>query len=282
MLSQEVAQIVDTVALNSWDGFQEEMSRVDSEMRKRDVSLRRFSPPLFRGQADAGWSLSTTLERFSALSYSMEDYHRRLGPVKQAVESLTTGRSWDLPDYDGDDIVVGAPPGYEFMIYLRHHGFPSPLLDWSRSPYVAAFFAFEQPPPSMRTHREEQQVAIYLYVDRLTTEKSGVSGEARITALGPTVVTHERHYSQQCEYTICTKRVGPERGLVYWNHEEAFANAGELQDVLRKYTIPIGERSHFLRKLDLMTINAYSLFRDEGSLARMLAYREIEIEDALE
>ena len=97
--------------LNGWDDFEAEMSRIDREMRKRHASPWGFSPSLFRGQADAGWRLSTTLERFSALSYSMKDYHRLLGPVKQAVESLTTGRNWDLPNYDGDDIVVAAPPG---------------------------------------------------------------------------------------------------------------------------------------------------------------------------
>lgn len=33
---------------------------------------------------------------------------------------------------------------YGFMTRLRHHGFPSPLLDWPQSPYIAAFFAFNK------------------------------------------------------------------------------------------------------------------------------------------
>ena len=45
---------------------------------------------------------------------------------------------------------------------------------------------------------------------------------------------------------------------------------------MTKYVVPISERERFLRKLDLMNISAYSLFRDENSLMRTLAYRVME------
>jgi len=43
--------------------------------------------------------------------------------------------------------------------------------------------------------------------------------------------------------------------------------------------IPVKQRARFLRKLELMNIHAYALFRYESSLMQTLAYREIERDD---
>ncbi len=55
-----------------------------------------------------------------------------------------TNRKWHLTESlkisHGE--LVDEPPSVEFMSYARHHGYPSPLLDWSRSYYVALYFAF--------------------------------------------------------------------------------------------------------------------------------------------
>lgn len=263
------------IPINNWKSFEAVLSQTFATVEKVQAEAGGYvSTPLFRGHADRSWELRTTLERFSTKSYSIADYYRILLSVAPAVASLTA-KAWPVwLDLEFEEGYHGPPPGYEFMIYLRHHGFPSPLLDWSCSPYVAAFFAFEA-----RPKKGCDAVALYTYVEHLGHGKTWSGDQPRIIGLGSNAVTHERHYSQQCEYTICKKRVGDK--YIYWNHEEALNNSDHGQDFLTKYVVPISERRSFLRRLESMNINAYSLFRDESSLMQTLAYREIETREPL-
>jgi FRG domain len=203
----------------------------------------------------------------------MSDYYKTILAVKPAVESLT-GQTWSLPEtYDRDDSRIRAPQpplGYEFMVYLRHHGFPSPLLDWTRSPYVAAFFAYRS-----KETKEEPDVAIYSYVEFYGHGKGGIDDKARIVSLGPYVVAPRRHYSQQSEYTICEKHDG--RQYFYWSHEDSFDGNGQRdEDLVTKFIMPRSERTKVMRKLEVMNITSYALFGNEESLMETLAYQEIE------
>ena len=193
--------------------------------------------------------------------------------IQPKIASFTS-KSWQL-SWNLSSI-PSPPPGYDFMVYLRHHGFPSPLLDWSRSPYVAAFFAFQ---PQL----EAEYVAIYAYVEYYGTVKINNRQEPHIIGLGPYIHTHKRHFIQQCEYTICKKeRIDdaeiPQKNEYYCSHEEVFKRNDnkQTQDILIKYLIPSSEKTKVLSKLDLMNINSYSLFLTEESLMQTLAFQEID------
>jgi len=261
------------IVVKDWASFEAEVARIlDSFEASRGTGKGYMSDPLFRGQADRSWPLVTTLERFSTKPWSIKNYYRLILSVEPAVNSLTP-RTWPLDhDLKVDEDFHGPPPGYEFMIYLRHHGFPSPLLDWTRSPYVAAFFAF-----ASRPHPTCEAVAVYAFLEHVGHGKTWSGDGARIIGLGSYVVTHERHHTQQCEYTICKKRV--DDSYRYCNHEEALVHREGVQDLLTKFLIPVTERRPFLRRLESMNIHAYSLFRDEIALMQLLAYREIEKQD---
>ncbi len=263
---------MEIIELKSWEEFEESFKReIDGSDFKNKQEYDHISSPLFRGQSDKDWKLQTTLERFFQSKkgfnqeFSWDTYHRILQAVERAVSSLTSNRI-ELPTFKHH--ISPIPPGYEFMIYLRHHDFPSPLLDWTKSPYVAAFFAFSGATVST-------DVAIFSFREDIGLGKGGWRGEPQIEALGPYVVTHKRHYQQQCYYTICFKEDEYQK-RTYCSHQDV--QFGNDQDILKKYIIPYKERGKVLAKLDLMNINAFSLFGNEESLAKMLAYREMEKE----
>jgi hypothetical protein len=261
------------IDVETWEQFQE-------ELKTRDISIGgRY---LFRGQRNASWSLDTTLERSGLRDNGFLDYYRLICTVRPQIESFT-GTTWGIlpPDevmqlskeYDKFSLMLdgidGTFPAYRYMAYLRHYGFPSPLLDWSRTPYVAAYFAFR--------HANKDKVAIYVY--RAGRIKRYSSKEPQIHSLGPYVQTHRRHFLQQSEYTICVSFTNS----TAWNyapHESVFSRNRPNQDVVLKFTIPATERIKVLTALDSYNLNAFSLFESDEALMETMALRHIDFKKA--
>jgi hypothetical protein len=259
--------------LNCWEDFEHEVSIIFENheiRRKASPELCHHFPPIFRGQAKEwgkeSFELKTTLERFSNKLYSRNDYYQILQAIAPAIEGFTS-KSWNI-SFDEKDKPLPSLE-YGFMIYLRQHGFPSPLLDWTRSPYVAAFFAFNHC-PEKEGKNDDNNIVIYLYVNN-----HPLFMQFPIVTLGQYAYTHKRHFIQQCQYTICSK-AEVKNHYTYHNHDGAFRSGEAEHDILTKFLIPRSERLKVLNKLNLMNINSHSLFGTEESLMETLAYQEIE------
>ncbi len=241
---------------------------------------------IFRGQADSNWRLETTLERSGYSAMPIADYYAlivgNIGPSVSTFSSMQaptfnenlwnelvdTQRLSDYAKYKGsifDQTVFPGGEHFEYAAYLRHHGFPSPLLDWSLSPYVAAFFAFRDADPTTENR------SIFVYCDRPRGTYGGTIGEPMIQLLVGHSRTPRRHFFQQSIYTVCESRINGK--WQFDSHQRVFDNPRPNQDFLGKFDIPSIEREKIIRLLDQYNLNAYSLFESEESLLETLWLR---------
>jgi hypothetical protein len=262
------------IDVQNWEHFEGELRRLTTDpATPPKPKASRF---LFRGQPDPRKHLTTTLERNGQSRPSFKEYFELISRVRPQIETFT-GTSWTIPDHseydqwlkDFDSLMPCKYPAYDYMVYLRHHGFPSPLLDWSRSVYVAAYFAFREPPVAER-------VSIFVFLERPEGFKTFSIGSPSpsIWRFGPYVRSHRRHFLQQSDYTMCIVRDGEWR---YAAHEDAFARDDAHQDLLWKFNVPSSERLRVLQSLDAYNLNAFSLFGSEESLMETMALRELHL-----
>lgn len=271
--------------LESWEEFLSEISSLAKKRQSASSQGTHHSDLLYRGQANYGWPLSTTLERWTGANLLVRRYHRGLTAVQSEVESHID-KKWSIPQPPEFEALL--EPGieaetqffrllrdtqlYEYMAYLRHHGFPSPLLDWTMSPYVASYFAFANAKPNVR-------IAIYVYQEYAGRGKGGLAKGPRVEELGRYVTTHPRHFLQQAQYTVAIVNQGYQ--MQYCTHEEAFGSSrSESQDLLWKFTVPGAEREAALQYLQQHNITAYTLFGSEETLMESLAIREFTLRES--
>jgi FRG domain len=258
--------------LRTWEEFEQRWKDLQKQNESPDKPGKL--PLLFRGQENSGWSLDSTLGRVRERML-FKDYYRLISRIRPQIESLTDS-DWTIPEYPEVEKMVaeydafsitlwsGKCPGYPYMAYLRHHGFPSPLLDWSRSPYVAAFFAFAK---AVRDSKE--RVAIYVLSER----PFALSGNRMpvVYRYGPYVRTHRRHVLQQSEYTLC---LSYDDEWHFQPYEKVFDPGPHQQANCCKFTMPASEGRAVLKMLDQFNLNAFSLFGSEESLMETLSVRE--------
>ena len=271
------------------------------------------SDVLYRGHGDTTWSLESTLYRHQraqfpaqhpAVNVPVATYADAAGQLQAIVETHTDRNFGDILKSADSFPIDTAALSFRYAVYLRHHGFPSPLLDWSLSPYVAAYFAFKDAAAEKQAGNdaegEDPRVAIYVmrppkypYMDYAALN-GALSGEETGIRYWPNAVKGEtRHYDQQSAYTTAMyySPDGAGNGAYrYVSHEYLLrsfpqqlapgtnyvthANAID-GEICWKLTLPHHQRDDVLHRLDRMNVNAYTLFRTEDALVKTYGEREL-------
>jgi FRG domain. len=224
--SKVAAQVI------GWEGL---------KTRLFNTSYRRY---IFRGQGNSRWPLRSLFHREGRADlyrYTQEDVlhmHRRLSGLLSHPM----------------DIAVNDGRG-SFLHLLQHHGYPTPLLDWSFSPFVAAFFAF-------RGHqRANRSTPGYVRIFRIDHEAWMNTMESI-----PMLATPRNNLSFLEFQTINNPRAIPQQALssvTSVDDVESYiekCEKGSNKRFLEAFDIPISEAPAALADLRLMGITAGSLF----------------------
>ncbi|MDP2135449.1 MAG: FRG domain-containing protein [Sulfuritalea sp.] len=209
------------------------------------LDLELNGAKIYRGQRLSSWGLVSSVHR-TALVRSIPDLKGyadyMLPQVHDALEAWV-GRSWDLKH----------PLGFaEFLAFLQHNGFPTPLLDWTESPYVAAYFAFEGV-NHFRPQTEDAAVFAFNQHAWASTFKQVydfVDFTPHVSVLRPRQVGNHKLAMQQGCFTV-TNIVDIE--------EHIRLNETKERQFLTKYELDVRERPRVIRELSLMGISAIQL-----------------------
>jgi hypothetical protein len=226
------------------------------------VSGLKESRLLFRGQSGQ-WRLRTSFHRSGRadlarfLREDVQILYKHLSARTKHVFNLT------IPDENG-----------AFLNLIQHHGYPSPLLDWTYSPYVAAFFAYRRitnekaamaaPNSKVRIHvfdqdkwRNDFQQILMLVAPILHL------------SIGEFIaIENERMVPQQAASTV----TNADDIETYIRSRES-----ETTKYLWAIDLPLSDRHEVVRDLRLMGITAGSLFPGLDGACEELAERNFEV-----
>jgi len=112
-------QTFTTKHFNNWNQFKDYASSLSEDW-------------IFRGQSNADWDLKTSFERTESFRKNGDNEKLILTEFKSgAKDYLTENKIPEEDDYLG------------WLALMQHHGAPTRLLDFTKSFYVASYFAFE-------------------------------------------------------------------------------------------------------------------------------------------
>ena len=247
-----------TYRLTAWAAY---YPLIEKTLAVSRASSRDF---VWRGQRRDDWALSPSLDRLigrltttgSSLASNPDEILRiHLERFKMAVRGRRGQNPPELPS-ENDWWALG-----------QHYGLATPLLDWTRSPFAAAYFAFEDDNPDTTEYRvvyglDRRAVELRNY-DLVTAESVEIGRPPLLEFYDPLSNENPRLVAQGGLFTR-TPLGTPVEQWITAEFEEA------PEPVMYRILIPNRDRAPCLRALNRMNINHLSLFPDLNGASRFV------------
>ncbi len=235
----------------SWEGFKKHISSMES---------KRY---LFRGQKEP-WKLRTSFHRTGRA-----DVQRFVKEDIQALHKHLSARTkhafnLDIPNENG-----------AFYNLVQHHGYPTPLLDWTYSPFVAVFFAYRNISKEEVNNANPTSKVRVLLFDQAEWKNDFIqfvhlaTGRLHVSVSEFLAIENERMIPQQAASTI-TNIDDIE------NYIKTCEKANNKK-YLQAFDLPLKERDKVVQELRFMGITAGSMFPGLDGACEELKDRNFEI-----
>ena len=254
------------INLKSWSEFRDKMFSQCCENPERWI---------FRGMSNSKWVLKTSLERLPSELPKIDIEDSLISYFKKRVHHYI--KIADIPD-DTDLI--------DWMTLMQHYGAPTRLLDWTLSPFIASFFAFES------NIQDDQNVSIWaINTEWLNSQNEEIIGEEDYQKTDLLNLHYQKpeKISKGLIYPVFPRkdneRVINQKGrfLIGLNPYLDFMSNFNIykkgiKNNLLKYNLSRVYTTHALYELDLMNINYSILFPGIEGYAKSMFHFPVSID----
>ena len=222
---------------------------------KSDSLTQLFAPEVpargryyFRGQSSADYTLISSFDRwYTTLGTNTKNLSKK-DATDRFLELFREEAGRLSPD-------PSLPTNIKQLLALaQHYGVPTRLLDWTESPYVAAFFAFSE--LALQPENPANRIAIWC----LDTEARIWAQDTGIKLLSAASPYNERLRNQLGKFTLLQSP--------FDTVEAHIAQCDQTNTALRKLTLPVGEAKTALSDLDFMGITYSTIYPGLDGCAR--------------